>query len=61
MHIIAFYGKKTKLGAGLSLEQGMEVCRLIAEIPIWMGNLAKYTVHAMSINEGQELVQGLKL
>ena len=31
-HLIAFYGKKTKPGAGLSLEQGMEDCHLVAEI-----------------------------
>ena len=25
-HLVAFYGKKTKPGAGLNLEQGMEAC-----------------------------------
>ena len=46
--LVAFYGKKTKPGAGLSLEQGMEACRLVTEIPTWMGSLAKYTVCAIS-------------
>ena len=59
-HLVAFYGKKTKPGAGLSLAQGMEACRLVTEIPTWMGNLAKYTVHAINITEVQELIQGLK-
>ena len=59
-HLVAFYGKKTKPGAGLSLEQGMEACWLVTEIPTWMGNLAKYTVHGISITEAQELIQGLK-
>ena len=59
-HLVAFYRKKTKPGAGLSLEQGMEACRLVTEIPTWMGSLAKYTVHAISTTEVQELVQGLK-
>ena len=59
-HLVAFYGKKTKPGAGLSLEQGMEACHLVTEIPTWMGSLAKYTVHAISTTEAQELVQGLK-
>ena len=59
-HLIAFYGKKTKPGAGLSLEQGMEACRLVTEIPTWMGSLAKYTVRTISITEAQELIQGLK-
>ena len=59
-HLVTFYGKKTKPGAGLSLKQGMEACRLVTEIPTWMGNLAKYTVQAISITEAQELIQGLK-
>ena len=52
--------KKMKPGAGLSLEQGMEACRLVTEIPTWMGSLAKYIVHAISTTEVQELIQGLK-
>ena len=59
-HLVAFYGKKMKPGAGLSLEQGMEACHLVTEIPTWMGSLAKYTVHAISTTEAQEPVQGLK-
>ena len=50
-HHVAFYGKKTKPGAGLSLKQGIEACCMVAEIPTWMGNLAKYTVHAISTTE----------
>ena len=38
----------------------MEACRLVTEIPTWMGSLAKYTVHAISTTEVQELIQGLK-
>ena len=59
-HLVAFYGKKMKSGAGLSLKQGMEACWLVTEIPTWMGNLAKYTVCIISITEAQELIQGLK-
>ena len=59
-HLAAFYEKKTKPGAGLSLEQGMEACCLVMEIPIWMGSLAKYTVCAIITTEAQELILGLK-
>ena len=59
-HLVAFYGKKTKPGAGLSLEQGMEACCMVAEIPTWIGSLAKHTVCAISTTEAQEQVQGLK-
>ena len=59
-HLVAFYGRKTKPGAGLSLEQGMEAYHLVTEIPTWMGSLAKYTVHAISTAEAKELILGLK-
>ena len=59
-HLIAFCGQKIKPGADLSLEQGMEACCLVTEIPTWMGSLAKYTVHAISTTEAQELILGLK-
>ena len=59
-HLIAFYGKKTKPGAGLSLKQGIEACHMVTKIPTWMGSLAKYTVCAISTTEVQELIQGLK-
>ena len=50
-HLAAFYGKKMKPGAGLSLKQGMEACHLVTEITTWMVSLAKYTVHAISTAE----------
>ena len=59
-HLVAFYRKKTKPGASLSLEQGMKACCLVTKIPTWMGSLAKYTVHAISTTEAQELILGLK-
>ena len=59
-HLKAVYGKTTKPGAGLSLKQGMEACRMVTEIPTWMGSLAKYIVHAISTTEAEELIQGLK-
>ena len=56
-HLVAFYSKKTKPSASLSLEKCMEAHHLLAGIPTWMGSLAKYMVHAISTNEAQELVQ----
>ena len=47
-HVIAFFGKKGTPKAGLTLEQGMEACRILSRIPSWMGQLAKYTVRALS-------------
>ena len=59
-HVIAFYGRKGSPKAGLTLEQGMEACRILSEIPRWMGRLAKYTVQAVSLDEARDLVAGLK-
>ena len=59
-HVIAFYRKKGAPKAGLTLEQGMEACRILSEIPSWMGQLAKYMVQALSLDEAKDLVARLK-
>ena len=59
-HVIAFFGKKGSPKAGLTLEQGMEACRVLSGIPSWMGQLAKYTVRALSLDEAKDVVAGLK-
>ena len=53
-------GRRQNLGPASVSNKGCEACRLVAEIPTWMGSLAKYTVHAISTTEVQELLQGLK-
>ena len=59
-HVIAFFGKKGSPKAGLTLEQGMEACRVLSGIPSWMGQLAKYMVRALSLDEAKDVVAGLK-
>ena len=59
-HVIAFFGKKGSPKAGLTLEQGMEACRVLSGISSWMGQLAKYTVRALSLDEAKDVVAGLK-
>ena len=59
-HLVAFYGRKNATGAGLTVEQGMEACQVIAEIPSWMGRLAKFKVRAMSLQEAIDIVNRLK-
>ena len=51
-HLVAFYGKKNATGVELSVEQGMEACQVMAEIPSWMGKLAKFKVRAVSLPRG---------
>ena len=59
-HILAFYGKRGAPNAGLTLEQGMEACMIIQEIPQWMGSLAQVKVRAVSLQEAKEILAGLK-
>ena len=59
-HILAFYGKRGTPNAGLTLEQGMEACMIIQEIPQWMGSLAQVKVQAVSLQEAKEILAGLK-
>ena len=59
-HILAFYGKRSAPNAGLTLEQGMEACMIIQEIPRWMGSLAQVKVRAVSLQEAKKILAGLK-
>ena len=59
-HVITFYGKKGSPKTGLTLEQGMEACMILSNIPQWIGKLAKYTAQAISLNEAKDMVAGLK-
>ena len=59
-HILAFYGKRGAPNASLTLEQGMEACMIIQEIPRWMGSLAQVKVRVVSLQEAKEILAGLK-
>ena len=59
-HLLAFYGKRGNLNAGLTLEQGMEACWILQEIPHWMGSLAHVKVRAISLKEAKELLARMK-
>ena len=59
-HIVAFYGKQRMPNPCLTLEQWMEACKVIQEIPQWMGSLAHVKVCAISLQEAKELLVGLK-
>ena len=59
-HAIAFYGRKGSVRAGLTVEQSMEACKLISSIPIWMGYVAKIKARAISLQEVNDMIMGLK-
>ena len=59
-HAIAFYGWKGSVRAGLTVEQSMEACKLISSIPVWMGYVAKVKARAISLQEANDMIVGLK-
>ena len=42
------------------VEQSMEACKLIFSIPIWMGYVAKIKARAISLQEANDMIVGLK-
>ena len=59
-HAIAFYGQKGSIRVGLTVEQSTEACKLISSIPIWMGYAAKIKARAISLQEANDMIVGLK-
>ena len=59
-HAIAFYGRKGSVRVGLMVEQSMEACKLISSIPLWMGYVAKIKARAISLQEANDMIVGLK-
>ena len=59
-HAIAFYSCKGSVRAGLTVEQSTEACKLIFSIPIWMGYVAKIKARAISLQEANDMIVGLK-
>ena len=59
-HAIAFYGCKGSVRVGLTVEQSTEACKLISSIPVWMGYAAKIKASAISLQEANDMIVGLK-
>ena len=59
-HAIAFYGQKGTVRVGLTVEQSTEACKLISSIPVWMGYVAKIKARAISLQEANDMIVGLK-
>ena len=59
-HAIAFYGRKGSIRVGLMVEQSTEACKLISSIPVWMGYAAKIKARVISLQEGDDMIVGLK-
>ena len=44
----------------LTVEQSTEACKLISSFPIWMGYVAKIKASAISLQEANDMIVGLK-
>ena len=42
------------------VEQSTEACELISSIPVWMGYAAKIKARAISLQEANDMIVGLK-
>ena len=59
-HMVAFYGRKGNPKGGLSSEQCVEAIKIIKELNSWMGEPAQWKIRAVSLQEANALVVGLK-
>ena len=58
-HMLAFY-RKANPRAGLLYDQGVIASKAIANIPTWMGYLARWRVRCVSISKASEILAGCK-
>ena len=59
-HMVAFYGRKGNPKGGLSSEQCVEAIKVMKELNSWMGEPAQWKIRAVSLQEANALVVGLK-
>ena len=59
-HATRFYGHLGSVRVGLMVEQSTEACKLISSIPVWRGYAAKIKARAISLQEVNDMIVGLK-
>ena len=59
-HMLAFYGRKGSVRAGLIQDVAIEASRAVGEIPMWMGYTAQWRVGCISLAEANEILAGCK-
>ena len=59
-HMLAFYGQKGSMRAGLIQEVAIEASRAVSELPTWMGYTARWKVRCISLAEANEILAGCK-
>ena len=59
-HILAFYGRKGSMTAGLIQEVAIEANQAVSELPTWMGYTARLRIRCVSLTEANKILAGCK-
>ena len=59
-HMLAFYGQKGSMRAGLIQDVAIEASRAVSELPTWIGYTARWKVRCVSLTEANEILAGCK-
>ena len=59
-HMLAFYGQKGSMRAGLIQDVTIEASRAVSKLPTWMGYTARWKVRCVSLAEANEILAGCK-
>ena len=58
--MLAFYGWKGSMRAGLIQEVTIEASRAVSELSMWMGYTARWRVRCISLADANEILAGCK-
>ena len=59
-HMLAFYGRKGSMRAGLIQDVMIKASRAVGELPMWMGYTARWRVRCGSLTEANKILAGCK-
>ena len=59
-HMLAFYGQKGSMRAGLIQDVTIEASQAVGELPTWMGYTARWRIRCISLAEANKILAGCK-
>ena len=59
-HMLAFYGRKGSMRAGLIQDVAIKAGRAVGELPMWMGYTTRWRVRCISLAEANKILTGCK-
>ena len=59
-HMLAFYGQRGRVRAGLMQDVAVEVCWAVSHLPTWMGFSARWKVRCISLAEANDILASCK-